>query len=282
MTEAPGTGRSERIADLFDLVADSYDNVGVSFFGPIAERLVAAADPPHGGRVLDIGCGRGAVLFRLAAAVGSDGEVTGIDLSPNMVAATAHDARAYGLVNVHVEMMDAMNPRLPQGRFDAITASFMVFFLPDPAVALTRWRSLLVPRGTVAVSTFSAWDPRWAALEDLFEPYRGRGERDFFPIDPRDPNGPFGSDAAVEALMESAGLVGVRSSSFELVQRFDDTSQWFAWTRSHGQRMLWEAIPADEFDRVRDAAFERLDGWRDDEGRITARHRIRLTLAQRP
>ncbi|WP_137724124.1 class I SAM-dependent methyltransferase [Prescottella subtropica] len=282
MTEVPGAAGSERIADLFDLVADSYDNVGVDFFGPIAERLVAAVGPPAGARVLDIGCGRGAVLFRLAAAVGSDGEVTGIDLSPNMVAATAHDARAHGLANVHVQMMDAMDPRLPQGAFDAITASFMIFFLPDPAAALTRWRSLLVPRGTVAVSTFSAWDPRWAQLEDLFTPYHGEGGRDFFPIDPRDPNGPFGSDAGVEALMHEAGLVDARSTSFELVQRFDDAAQWFAWTRSHGQRMLWEAIPAEEVDRVRDAAFERLDGWRDDEGRITARHRIRITLAQRP
>ncbi|WFR71174.1 methyltransferase domain-containing protein [Prescottella defluvii] len=279
MVEAPDAGRSERIAELFDLVVDSYDNVGVSFFGPIADRLVAAVDPQVGERVLDIGCGRGAVLFRLASAVGSTGEVTGIDLSPKMVATTAHEARARGLSNVNVQVMDAMRPTLRNGTFNAIAASFMIFFLQDPGAALTRWRSLLVPRGTVGVSTFSGWDPRWAQMEDLFEPYR---EGQFFSVDPRDPNGPFGSDAAVERSTRSAGLVDARSTNFDLDLHFDDADQWYAWTRSHGQRLLWDAIPDDELERVRDAAFERLDGWRDDEGRITSRHRIRLTLAQRP
>lgn len=279
MVEVPDAKRTELIADLFDLVVDSYDNVGVSFFGPIAERLVGAVDPPPGARVLDIGCGRGAALFRLADAVGASGRVTGIDLSPRMVEATARDVRARGLSNVDVRVMNAMDPELPHGRFDAITASFMIFFLPDPATALTRWRSLLVPRGTVGVSTFGAWDPRWEQMDHLFAPYR---DRHVFSVDPRDPEGPFGSDAGVERLMRTAGLVDARSSSFDLVLRFADLDQWYAWTRSHGQRMMWDSIPEADRDRVRDQVFERIDGWRDDSGLITSRHTIRLTLAQRP
>ncbi|QCQ91231.1 class I SAM-dependent methyltransferase [Rhodococcus sp. SGAir0479] len=279
MVEVPDTGRSERIAGLFDSVVESYDNVGVAFFGPIAERLVDAVAPAPGARVLDIGCGRGAALFRLAAAVGAEGQVTGIDFAPKMVAATARDARARGLANVDVRVMDAMDPELPHGEFDVITASFVIFFLPDPAAALTRWRSLLVPRGTVGVSTFGAWDPRWEQLSDLIAPYR---DRSVFTVDPRDPNGPFGSDAGVERLMRSAGLVDARSSQFDLVLRFEDVEQWYAWTRSHGQRMLWESIPENELGHVRDQVFERVDGWRDDSGLITSHHTIRLTLAQRP
>ncbi|MGO4202271.1 class I SAM-dependent methyltransferase [Rhodococcus sp. TAF43] len=279
MVEVPDEIRAARLAELFDLVVDSYDNVGVPFFGPIAERLIAEVDPRAGARVLDIGCGRGAVLFRLAEAVGPGGEVVGIDVSPKMIAATAHEARARGLTNVSVQVMDATAPTLPRGAFDAITASFMIFFLPDPAAALTAWRSLLVPHGTVGVSTFGAWDRRWEQMEDLFGPYRDRA---FFRLDPRDPNGPFGSDGAVEGLMRTAGLVHPRTVAFDLDLFFDDTEQWYAWTRSHGQRQLWDSIPADDLDRVRDAALARVDGWRDEQGRITSRHRIRLTLAQRP
>lgn len=279
MVETPDTGRSERIADLFDLVVDSYDNVGVAFFGPIAERLVAAVDPAPGARVLDIGCGRGAALFRLADVVGPTGAVTGIDLSPRMVEATAREARARGVSNVNVRVMNAMDPDLPHGTFDAITASFMIFFLPDPAAALTRWRSLLVPRGTVGVSTFGAWDPRWAEMDDLFAPYR---DRQVFSVDPRDPNGPFGSDAGVEQLMRSAGLVDAHSSRFDLVLTFENVDQWYAWTRSHGQRMLWDSIPEAELGSVLERVFARVDGWRDDGGPITSHHAIRLTLAQRP
>ncbi len=112
--------------------------------------------------------------------------MTGIDLAPRMVAVTGREARTRGLTNVHVQVMDAMRPSLPHGRYDVVTASFMLFFLPDPAAALTAWRSLLVPHGTVGVSTFGAWDPRWEELDDLFAPYR---DTRFFPVDPRDPDG---------------------------------------------------------------------------------------------
>ncbi len=46
--------------------------------------------------------------------------------------------------------------------------------------------------------------------------------------------------------------------------------------------MLWDSIPEDERDDVRDAALERVEGWRDEDGRVVTRHKIRLTLAQRP
>lgn len=279
MVEVPDEVRAARVADLFDLVADSYDSLGVPFFGPIAERLVDAVAPTPGACALDIGCGRGAVLFRLAEAVGPTGEVTGVDLAPRMVAVTAHEARARGLANVHLLVMDAMRPSLPCGHYDVVTASFMLFFLPDPAAALTAWRSLLVPRGTVGVSTFGTWDPRWEQLDDLFAPYR---DPRMFAVDPRDPDGPFGSDAAVEALMRAAGLVRERTTTFDLELVFDDPAQWYAWTRSHGQRMLWDSIPESERDRVRDAALERVGGWCDETGRVVTRHSIRLTLADRP
>jgi ubiquinone/menaquinone biosynthesis C-methylase UbiE len=52
------------VAALFDRVADTYDTVGVEWFGPIGRGLVAELGPTAGERALDIGCGRGAVLFR--------------------------------------------------------------------------------------------------------------------------------------------------------------------------------------------------------------------------
>jgi hypothetical protein len=65
--------KQERMARLFNLVADDYDAVGVEFFQPIAAGLVAQLGPRPGERTLDVGCGRGAVRVRFAAAVGSKG-----------------------------------------------------------------------------------------------------------------------------------------------------------------------------------------------------------------
>src|SRR5689334_11165547 len=63
----------ETLRSLFDAVADSYDQVGVDFFQPIAAGLVAELDPQPGERALDLGCGRGAALLPIARAVGSAG-----------------------------------------------------------------------------------------------------------------------------------------------------------------------------------------------------------------
>ncbi len=80
--------RRQRVAAVFDRSADTYDSVGVPWFAPIAQRLVRELAPATGQRALDIGCGRGAALFALAAGVGPTGVVTGIDLAPAMIAAT--------------------------------------------------------------------------------------------------------------------------------------------------------------------------------------------------
>lgn len=70
---------------MFDLVAADYDNVGVPFFRPIATGLVEAVGAAPGDRALDLGCGNGVSSRALAAAVGHDGSLVGIDLSPAMV-----------------------------------------------------------------------------------------------------------------------------------------------------------------------------------------------------
>jgi ubiquinone/menaquinone biosynthesis C-methylase UbiE len=73
------------IATAFDNSADTYEQVGVAYFGPMGTELVRRAAPEPGADALDLGCGRGHVLFPLAAAVGPTGRVTGVDLSARMV-----------------------------------------------------------------------------------------------------------------------------------------------------------------------------------------------------
>ena len=60
--------RSQQVAGLFDLVADTYDQVGVDFFAPIAKLLIDALAPQPGEDALDVGCGPGAATLLLARA----------------------------------------------------------------------------------------------------------------------------------------------------------------------------------------------------------------------
>lgn len=265
------------VAGVFDRVADTYDAVGVEWFRPIARGLVDELRPTAGERVLDVGCGRGAALFPLAEAVGPSGQVLGIDLAPRMVAATAADAR--DLPQVEVRVADATAPGLPASSYDVVASSLVLFFLPDPAAAVATWSGLLVPGGRLGVATFSDQHARSKALDELFTPHLPPALREARASRRR---GPFASDEGVEALLSAAGLVAVRSTRRTVTAAFTGPEQWLTFSWSHGQRAMWEAVPADRHEQVRREATELLEDWRDEDGRISFDQDVRYTLGRRP
>ncbi len=269
----------QRIAAAFDDASDTYDQVGVQWFQPIADGLVREVAPAPGERILDVGCGRGAVLIPVAAAVGATGEAVGIDLAPKMVAAAAAEAERAG-VRVTVRVGDAQDPDLPGRSFDAITASLVLFFLPDPAAALRSWRELLVPGGRVAVSTFGDYSLGWRRVDAVFTPYLPADMQDARTSGSR---GPFASDEGVEGLLAEAGFTDVRTANLQLRARFDSPEHWQRWTMSLGQRLFWAMVPVSERDQVRERAFAAVERTRQDnaDGGIGFDQQVRYTLGRR-
>jgi ubiquinone/menaquinone biosynthesis C-methylase UbiE len=276
MDQSEVARRSAGVAALFDRVADSYENVGVPWFGPIGAALVREVAPAAGERAVDLGCGRGATLFPLAAAVGPTGRVTGIDLSAGMIARTEAEVRVRGLSTVDLHVQDAGAPELPPASYDLAVSSLVVFFLPDPAAAVRAWRRLLVPGGRLGISTFGRQDPVWEKVDSVFRPYLPPHL-----LDARTSggSGPFGSDRGVEELLAGAGFTRARTVGLEVPVTFADPAAWQAWTMSHGQRAMWESVPAAERDRVLAAAAGHLDAARGPDGRITLTQHVRLTMA---
>jgi SAM-dependent methyltransferase len=267
----------ERISALFDLVAPVYDNVGVDYFQPIAQGLVEQVEPRSGERALDIGCGRGAALIPLAQGVAPDGTTTGIDLSPGMVEVCRKVAAEAG-VAADIRVGDAMAPDLEPASYDVVTSSLVIFFLPDPAMALAAWRGLLAHDGRLGISTFGDYSEQWKAVESVFNPH--------MPPEMRDPRttgkkGPFASDEGVEQLFRDAGYGDVRTTHAQFQVRFADKDQWHAWSRSVGLRAVWESIPADRMEEVKAQAYEALDRTRDADGRMGFDQVVRYTVGRR-
>jgi 2-polyprenyl-3-methyl-5-hydroxy-6-metoxy-1,4-benzoquinol methylase len=98
--------------------------------------------PAPGARLLDVGCGNGGFLVRMAAAGWS---VAGIEPDP---AARAH-AVAAGL---HVEPGPAIAEAFPGELFDAITMNHVVEHLHDPVSVLTSCVAALRPGGSLWVA----------------------------------------------------------------------------------------------------------------------------------
>jgi ubiquinone/menaquinone biosynthesis C-methylase UbiE len=262
-----------RVARLFDDLAPDYDRSGVDFFGPIARRLVELLEVRPGGRALDLGCGRGAVTLPLAAAVGGAGRVMAVDISPAMVSLT----RSVAPANVVVACADAAAPDLPERSFDVVASSLVLFFLPDPASALTRWLRLVAPGGRIGVTTFGPQDEVWNAVDDLFAPYLPPAM-----LDPRTAGtrGPFASDAAMEALFRECGATSVRTVSEDLPVVFADAEAWRAFSMSVGQRAMWRHVPESGRERLFADAAALLERARGVDGRITLHQQVRYTLAE--
>jgi ubiquinone/menaquinone biosynthesis C-methylase UbiE len=264
------------IASVFSKVADTYDRVGVRFFSVFGKQLVQDADLRPSDRVLDVGCGGGAALFPAAAAVGPDGSVVGIDLAPGMVDRTAVQIRERGLANVRVEVMDAQEPSLPPGAFDVVTASFVVFFLPDPLAGLRSWHDLLIPGGRLAMTTFAGDDPRFGWQQSVFAPYAPPG------IQRPQHTGLFGSTEGVHGLVGQAGFVDQTSTVREHLVVFDSPEHWLSWSMSQGQRAFWDRMSDADRIRVRAQVTNLLQSMAEPDASIVLRQGVRYTLAHRP
>lgn len=93
--------------------------------------------------LLDIGCGTGSLSLVLAE-LGYT--VTGIDLSPEMIAHAKAKAQAANYtITFHV--MDAAFPELAPQQFDAIVCRHLLWTLPNIDQVLQRWFQLLKPNG---------------------------------------------------------------------------------------------------------------------------------------
>ena len=115
----------------------------------ITRRLLADAGLFTGMKVLDIGSGAGDVAFAAAELVGSEGEVLGVDMNPEILETARARAEAAGLANVQFVAGDAQTLDLPND-FDALIGRLVLMYLPDPVDTLKQLATRLRPGGIVA------------------------------------------------------------------------------------------------------------------------------------
>ena len=96
-------------------------------------------------RILDLGTGTGFFAFLLAA---QGHEVTGIDLTPDMIREAERTAEALG-IEASFYVMDAEQPAFAPGSFDALVTRNLTWGLPHLAQAYEAWHDLLKPGGVL-------------------------------------------------------------------------------------------------------------------------------------
>ena len=109
-------------------------------------------DLPPDAAVLDLGCGTGVVTRAIAARDGFAGTVTGIDQSPDFIAAAQRLAATNG-VGDRVEFVvgDVHALDFPTATFDAVVAHTLVSHVRDPRAVLAEAARVVRPDGWVAI-----------------------------------------------------------------------------------------------------------------------------------
>src|SRR5215213_1999137 len=117
----------------------------------------AALGARTGDRILDVGCGPGFFELELVEEVGSEGSVTGVDVSPASVAVAK--SRSAGHENPAFHEADATALPVGDAEFDRAFSVQVLEYVDDVDAALSELRRALKRGGRVVV-----WDVDWATV----------------------------------------------------------------------------------------------------------------------
>ena len=206
-------------AELFE------DFFGPAIFTPWTRVLLEYARPRRGERVLDLACATGIVARRVAPLVAPDGSVTGVDISPAMLAVARDRAAREGL-SIEWREGDATRLDLPDDEFDLVVCQQGLQFFPDPLASLREMARVLSPGGRVVLSV---WQPleHQPVYRALFE-----AEARHLGVELREVAVPFGFEGAdrLRALLVEAGFERVAIDERTLDAVFHDPDTFVALT----------------------------------------------------
>jgi demethylmenaquinone methyltransferase / 2-methoxy-6-polyprenyl-1,4-benzoquinol methylase len=172
--ETTATPRKRQALQLFQGLPRRYDRMGaVLSFGqdPRWRRaMVDAVDPSAGQRILDVATGTGMVARALAA---RGAEVIGLDQSEAMLG-TARESLPEALRS-RVTFVTGQAEHLPYeaASFDALTFTYLLRYVDDPAATMRELARVLKPGGRIGMVEFGV--PRQPALRTLWQVHTRAG-----------------------------------------------------------------------------------------------------------
>jgi SAM-dependent methyltransferase len=199
----------------FDVSADAYRRFMGRYSEPLAVQFAGLAGVVTGQRVLDVGCGPGALTAELVRRAGTE-SVNAVEPSASFFAAVRER-----LPGVDVRQAPAEQLPFPDGAFDAALAQLVVHFMADPVAGLREMGRVTRAGGSVAACV---WDHA-GGRGPLTEFWRAVRE-----LDPgaHDESGLAGvREGHLAQLFAQAGLARTEAATLTVGVRYDSFGQWW-------------------------------------------------------
>jgi ubiquinone/menaquinone biosynthesis C-methylase UbiE len=221
--------------------AEIYEEFFVpALFAGWPDRLADAAHVRPGQRVLDVACGTGVLARGVAARVGAEGSVVGLDINDGMLAVARRSIAP-------IEWREGRAEELPfeDASFDAVVSQFGLMFFEDRAQALREMMRVLKPGGLMAVAVWDSLDhtPGYGAMVALLQRLFGDEAANRL-------RAPFvlGNKTSLQNLFAEAGIPNADIASHMGIAHFPSLDSWM-YTDIKGWTLA---------DLIDDAGFKRL------------------------
>jgi SAM-dependent methyltransferase len=199
----------------FSASAEAYDRFMGRYSSRLAAQMADLAGVEAGQRVVDVGCGPGALTDELVSRVGA-GEVTAVDPAPQFVAAVQE---RYPGVGTHIAPAEDLP--LESGTFDAALAQLVVHFMGDPVRGISEMARVTRDGGIVVACV---WDhggkrtpiaPFWDAARDIDPTIEDEGHM------------AGGREGHLVELFEAAGLEQAEGTALHVRGEHSTFDDWF-------------------------------------------------------
>ncbi len=235
---------------------------------PATDLMLDMAGLKPGYRVLDVAAGAGDQTLDIAERVGPEGSVLATDLSPQILALAAANARQSGVSWIETLVADGELLGVPEASFDAAVCRLGLMFFPDPLKGLQEMHRALKPGSRASVMVFSTPDrnPCVALLMATAMKHAGLPPRD-----PFQPGGPLslGQPVLLERLFATAGFSDVAMTKVAAPFRLPSVEDYLDFVRTSaspvveilsrldapGQQAAWDDIAS------KLGSFDAAYGW---------------------
>lgn len=182
----------------YDRLARQYDRRWATYVARTTDATIRLLEPAVDERILDIGCGTGALLARLATE-GVPGRLAGVDPSTAMLAV------ARKRLPPGIDLQSARAEALPfaDDLFNVAVSCNVFHFVPAPETALAEMRRVVRPGGRVAITDW-CHDYLSCRLLDQWLRLTGRGHHRTYRA------------AELASMLESAGFTDVDSRRYRV------------------------------------------------------------------